>query len=741
MSAVATRLTHAVEKHRIGAFDEAEFLYRQIIRHDPRHAEALNLLGALCAQTGRPDQAVHYLRKAIRVRPDHAAAHYNLANVLRERGEPGDAVRHYEHAVRIAPDHASAWFNLGLTELDLARPGRAEEAFRAAIEADDEHAKARHELALLLLDAGRPAEAAEYWRRAVNTDPAHREYQLHWARALYLAGRFDEAAGRFREITRQEPDWPDAWCGLGAALRMLNRPAQAIEVLHRALRLQPSLIEAQLNLAWAHLDQGRLDRAFAACGRAIEIDPTNALAHRLAARALRRAHEPEGAEQFLLEARRLEPQSATVVADLGDLLRQCGRFDEAKTAYREALALQGESIDALTGLALAHWQSGNHDKALRLAHATLRKFPGNDVAAFTAVELDLWADRPAEAAALAKETALRPGITPNQRCMLLFKLGEAHDRLGQYEAAWDAFREANRLKGLRFDRNAFAGTVEAIMGVFPGGHPPAAPLTGRTLPHPIFILGMPRSGTTLVEQILASHPEVSGGGEVDLIRRAIRSLSSQIGIAPTFPDCVARFGPDEFESLARLADQGLQKLAGQRPRVTEKTLTNSLHLGLIELLFPSARIIMCQRDPLDTCLSCYFHDFTGDHPYAWDLGDLGFYYGEHDRLLEHWRRTIRLPMITVRYEELVADQVGVTRRLLDFCDLSWNDSCLAFHENRRLVSTASAEQVRRPIYRSSVGRHRNYEKNLGPLKAALAGRGPEPACPVPSGDPIRNPGP
>jgi hypothetical protein len=237
---------------------------------------------------------------------------------------------------------------------------------------------------------------------------------------------------------------------------------------------------------------------------------------------------------------------------------------------------------------------------------------------------------------------------------------------------------------------------------------------------PLFIVGMPRSGTTLVEQIVASHPQVFGAGELRDVERIALSLAAHLGNDVGYPSCLAKAPAEAVRAMAERHLHRLTALAGGSVRIVDKMPTNYLHLGLIATLFPQARIIHCRRGPLDTCVSCYFSYFRG-LPFAWDLEELGRYHRSYDSLMAHWKAVLPLPVLDVSYEELVDNQEAISRRLMEFCGLDWDERCLAFHETPRPVHTASTMQVRQPIYKSSVGRWRRYEAHLQPLVRALSG--------------------
>ena len=238
---------------------------------------------------------------------------------------------------------------------------------------------------------------------------------------------------------------------------------------------------------------------------------------------------------------------------------------------------------------------------------------------------------------------------------------------------------------------------------------------------PVFIVGMVRSGTTLVEQILSSHPDVYGAGELPDITEITRALPGFLGTGDRYPECLPKLTPEAADVMARRYLDRLTQIAPKARRVTDKLPGNFMYLGLIEFLFPGARIIHCMRDPVDTCLSAYFQDFSNNHPYAYDLSNLGAFYRGYLKLMAHWRKVIHLPLLEIKYEDLISDQERVTRSLVEFCGLEWDNRCLQFHETKRFVGTASHDQVNRPLYRESIQRWKNYERHLEPLLAALNG--------------------
>ena len=297
------------------------------------------------------------------------------------------------------------------------------------------------------------------------------------------------------------------------------------------------------------------------------------------------------------------------------------------------------------------------------------------------------------------------------------RLAELYDAIDDPDTAMQHLRRANRMKGAVFDVQHYAGLVDRLLKAFDRDAMSQAPRATHGDDRPVFIVGMPRSGTSLVEQILASHSRVFGAGELaDMGLLALSTASGQ----GEYPETVRSLTSDQVERLAGIYRRRLDSLAPEARRVTDKMWQNFEHIGLIELLFPRARIIHCLRDPVDTGWSCYQQSFgTAGPPFAYDLANIGHYYCQYRRLMDHWQKVSRLQMTEVVYEDMVHDLEAESRRLVDFLELDWEEQCLRFYENPRIVRTASHAQVKRPVYESSIGRSANYASYLGPLKEAL----------------------
>ena len=374
----------------------------------------------------------------------------------------------------------------------------------------------------------------------------------------------------------------------------------------------------------------------------------------------------------------IAPESASGWINLGHALRQTGRFAEAAKCFQRILARRPGAVEAYTLMAGV----GATADVAEIARLTAR------------------VDDP--------KTSIR------DRATLGFVLGKMLDDADRFDEAFTHYSRANSLvlqmrhtAGERYDGDEFARRVDDSIAMFTPNLFAQSRDWGESSELPVFIVGMPRSGTSLVEQIAASHPDVFGAGEL----RDVGNIATSLSCIP--------FESDPINDAARKQLNHLRVLGGSALRVIDKMPANVEHLGLIATLFPSARVIFCRRDPRDTCLSCFFQNFEAGNLYSFDLTNCGRHHVQTDRFIAHWRKVLPLRMLEVQYEDLVADLEGQSRRTIDFLGLPWNPACLNFHRTERTVLTASDWQVRQPIYTRSVGRWRNYERHLGQLFEAL----------------------
>jgi len=604
-------------------------------------------------------------------------------------------------------------------------PEAAERLFRTALKARPDAPEALHGLAVALRARGRAAEAEAAARRALAAAPDRAALHTVLGAALKDQGRLEAAMAAFREAVARAPDDADAWMNLGVACQAGGRGDAAAEAYGRVIALAPDHAVAHLNLGLLHQAGGDPRRALTHLERAAALRPDLAPAQRALGDARMDLGLAEAARDALARAVALEPDHVGGRCRLAGALLALGDGPGCLAEFDAALARAPNAEEVVAGKARALETLGDREAAWALLAPRLDvPRPGVGVlTGFAALSRRL--GREEEALARIRRRLEDDGLADAGRAALGFAAGSLSDRLERYDEAFALYREANARSGARYDPAETERLTERLTAAFPADALRRLPRASGRDGRPVFIVGMPRSGTSLVEQIVGSHPAVHPGGERMDVPRAAAALPGVLGTRTPYPECVAGLTAAAADRLAGavLAAWGAGDEGAER--LTDKLPQNFLHLGLIALLFPGARVIHCARDPLDTCLSCYFQPFVATHqPYAFDLGALGHYYRQYRRLMRHWAGALDLPLLEVRYEDLVARQEAVSREVIAFLGLDWDDACLRFHESARTVYTASYAQVRRPMYASSAGRWRRYAAHLGPLIEALGDEAP-----------------
>lgn len=654
MSNAAARratFTEAIDFIAEGRADEAEAICRQVLAEDAGDVNFLALLGAIAVKRKRYDEAESLLRQVIALAPTFAKPHEDLGIILLRQNRYEDALPVFEQATRLDPTLELSWLNLGRVLAAIGRGAEADEAFEQAFRLNPERRKLA--LAAEHQKAGRADEAVELYREVLRDNPKNADALRMLGVIAYGRSEIEEAERLFRRAVRAAPDFTNAIIDLGSTLKEQNRFEEAIGWFRKALAIEPENVKARYQLASTQSPAALTYDAIESYERVLE----------------------------------LRPRHAGALLGLGHMLKTVGRQEEAIAAYRRCIELKPDKGEV-------YWSLANL-KTYRLTDADIEEM-----------------ERRVDIEGIGDESAVN----------FLFALAKAWEDRGEYERAWQYYERGSRRRRMleHYDPVGTEVQADTMIDVFSAEFVERAAGGGCPDPSPIFVVGLPRSGSTLIEQILASHSMVEGTSELPYVQQVAHTLNRNRADGINYPQALLELAAMHFETLGQdYLDRARMHRTEGKPRFIDKMPNNFPAVGFIHLMLPNAKIIDARRYPLDSCLSCYRQLFGKGQPFTYDLTDIGEYFLQYQRLMDHWHDVIPGRVLTVQYEDTVTDFEAQVRRLLDFCELPFEESCLRFHETERPVRTASSEQVRQPIYSGSVNFFRNYEPYLAELVEVL----------------------
>jgi tetratricopeptide (TPR) repeat protein len=647
-----------------------------------------------------------------------------------------------------------ALFDETLRLIGAGQLAEAESRCLAALEDHPGDINMRALLGALLVKQDRPIEAEVTLRKVLEAAPEFAKPAEDLGYLLVSTGRAADALPFLERATTLDPSLERAWFNLGKALAILGRGLEADAAFERSFALSPE--RREMALAAEHQKEGRLEEAERLYRQVLHGNPRNVDALRLLAQIASGAGHADDAERMLEEAIRIAPDFLLAILDLGKLHKEQDRFAEALAsfdrvialepnrvkahylragtlarasftpeaiaAYRHCLELRPSHAGAHLGLGHVLNASGDFDGAVASYETCKRLVPDSGETLWSLANLKTYRFDD-EAVAEMEKHAASDGLTAESRVNFLFALGKAYEDRGDFERAWDHYQRGNEMRRaeVAYDPVQTEAVNDRIVSTFSAEFLDSMKSAGDPDPAPIFILGLPRSGSTLLEQVLASHSAVEGTAELPYVGRLATSIGRGSRRGPSYPEAALELEAADFAALgAEYLSLARMHRRAATARFIDKMPNNFPNAGLIALMLPNAKIVDARRHPLDACLSCYRQLFAKGQNFTYDLTEIGEYYLQYQRMMDHWHDVMPGHVLTVQYEAVVADFEREARRLLEFCGLPWEDACLRFYENERAVRTPSAEQVRQPIYARSVGHWKFYEHHLAELVGVIA---------------------
>ncbi|MDC0738279.1 sulfotransferase [Cognatishimia sp. SS12] len=680
----AQAISAAQQAYQSGEWAACIYLCQRLLRALPSHALAHQLWGLAAYQQGERDVAVARLETALTHAPQDRQLMANMVEVLRNAGQLQRAIAVGEAAIATTAPSAGALSNLALAYYDASDLARAKALHQRALALVPDHIASLNNLGSIARNEMDLEGALAAYRAVLRTAPAHHESRNNLATVLLDHDRIAEAEAAVKTVLTMQPENAEALSILGRiALQRLDMDA-AERCFRSAIAHAPNLVTAHLGLSQVLLEKNHPDLARAAAEAALDIEPDNGAALHQLGHIASLAGAPDEALGLYAQALLRDPSNAASHLGQGHLHLEHGEMAKARAAFERAAALQPQDSAPLLALARLSKRKGADDPLLQklLAH-----LPG------------------IEAMSLSKQIPLR------------FGLGDRLDAAGQHAAAWPHYAAGARLKraSLSYDAAARDQEVDEIIATFDAAFIERLRAFANPSAQPIFVLGMPRSGTTLTESILASHSGVHGAGELDDLRCAFEGTGGT-----TFQQRLPQMSGTAIAGAISTYVDRIAALGGGAAQVTDKMPANFDFIGVIHALLPNARIIHVARDGMDSCLSGFTRLFERSQLHSYDLVEMGRYYAGYRRLMRHWQRVLPQGAFhTVPYEALVTDHEAQARALLEYCGLAWQPGVLDSHRSTHRVRTASITQVREPVYARSVGKWQRYEAHLAPLKALV----------------------
>lgn len=531
----------------------------------------------------------------------------------------------------------------------------------------------------------------------------------------YKQGRLDAAIKAFERAIKLDKKCADAWHSIGLILMHQKRYSEAVKFFQNTIRINPDNASAHGNLGIVFYHLQQLDDAVYSYKQVLNLQPDNTAALCNIAMTLLDIGERDAASEYCDKAIAIQPDISAIYALKGTILSSQGLFEDAILNYQKANTLDNRDIEVIAGWADALIKLGNNSEAYELIKPYLTPEINNVTLAAAYASTHKIHGNSRNACEILEGLLNKHELTHKQRLQIHFSAGKLYDHLGLYDNAFSHYQRGNNYAAREYNTQSDNTVFNTIKATFTKDNLSILPHSDQSGVTPVFIVGMPRSGTSLIEKILSRHSKIHAAGELPGIPDISNCLSEENGSSIHYPDDIHRVDHKCINQLSRQYLDKLASLADTKSIVTDKLPHNFLFLGLIALLFPKCHIIHCKRNAIDTCLSNYFQYFSGPLNYAYKLEHIANHYNQYRSLMNHWQNTLELDILEIDYEDLIENQENTSRKILNYCGLDWEEDCLSFYESDSITRTSSYGQVTQPIYKQSMGRWQNYKKHLKPL--------------------------
>ena len=664
-----------------------------------------NILGAANKGLGRVQAASEAFKKVTELNPTYADGFSNLGTCLQEQGKLDEAIGSYKKALLLKPDYVEAHYNMGIALQDQGKLEEAIEAYSKALSLKPDYAEVYNNMGNVLKEQGKLAEATEAYNKALTLKPGYAEAYTNMGVTLKKQGKLEEAIEAYNKALSLKPDYAEVYNNMGVALQDQGKLEEAIEAYNKTLSLKPDYAEAYYNMGVTVQDQGKLEEAIASYEKALTLKPDYAEAYTNMGVALQEQGKLEEAIASFEKALTLKPDYAEAYYNMGIALKDQGKLEEAIASYEKALTLKPDYAEAYTNMGVALQEQGKPEEAIEAYNKALAIKPDNAEVHRYLSSLIKYKPENAQVT-LIGEMIQRSDLEDDDRCHLHYAYAKMKEDLGDLDIAFENYVAGGKLrqKILFYDFEQDKLIFNQIKNTAPKLKEFAFNKSIKAATNtPIFILGMPRSGSTLVEQILSSHSKVNGADELPFLSRfgGLLSHGNQI------------INSENVLQMRNAYLNELDKVSNECPFVTDKMPQNFLHIGLILKALPEAKVIHVKRDPAATCWSNFKHHFSSKGlGYSYNLNHTVSYFKLYQDLMNFWEQQYSDQIYHLDYDKLTLEQEPETRKLIQYMDLDWEDTCLSPQENKRSVRTASQQQVREKVYTGSSQAWRKFEPYL-----------------------------
>ena len=673
------QINSAIELFSKGEINQALDAVQDLFKEYPNDPLLFNIRGACHASLGQLDVAVTNYEEAISIKPDYAKAHFNLGGSLHELGQLKAAVKSYEKTLEIEPGYAEAHNNLGNVFKELEQNDAAVKSYKKALEFKPDYVEAQYSLGIMFQDMGQFDEAVKSYKAAIKLKPDFVEAINNLGIAFYKLRQPYDAMKCYEKALVFNPDFADAHNNIGIVLLELGQLEETVKSYKAALKIKPNFAEAHFNLGVVLQDLKQLDDAIISYKAAIVFHPEYSDAHYNLGIIFHEIGQLEMAIKSLEIAIIINPENAEAHKYLGNTFQLNGQIDEAIKCYKMAISIKPDYADAHRNL------------------TTVKKYTKGDAQIV-----------------LMQELLSHGTLSDSDQIYICFALAKAYEDLGEQDDLFKALHEGNRLRKIQLNYSLDNSLKEHsnLKNLF--NLPPSIP--GKLVSNesskirPIFIVGMPRSGTSLVEQIISSHYKTHGAGELNILNELIIPIVNDLAVQD------ADLSENIFLSIRKNYLDYLSSLNVPENVITDKMPTNFQYIGFILQAFPEAKVINLKRDSRAVCWSIYKNYFPGSGlGFAFNMKDLASYYNSYNELMSFWHQTFPNKIYNICYEDLTTNQEEETKKLLEYCELAWDDNCLNFQDNKRAVRTTSSLQVRKKMYQGSSETWKNYATHIQPI--------------------------